>query len=127
MVASTTSCLHFALVNSRLISEVLTNIQEYQLNEKSANTLMSAIDVMKEKNVLLEKSLSAETRLKLDLFSALGECKRQLELAHGKENDVFVSSVAPPNLRIQFSFCVVTNQAYSLNGYRHMNKNKPKK
>ena len=45
---------------------------------------MSAIDVMKEKNVLLEKSLSAETRLKLDLFSALGERKRQLEITHSK-------------------------------------------
>ena len=58
--------------------------QELQAHEKSTDTLMSAIDVMKEKNVLLEKSLSAETRLKLDLFSALGECKRQLEIAHGE-------------------------------------------
>ena len=45
---------------------------------------MSALEAMKEKNLLLEKSLSAETRLKLDLFSALGEAKRQLEITHGQ-------------------------------------------
>lgn len=60
-------------------------ILELQQNEKSAKeteTLMSALAAMKEKNLMLEKSLSAETRLKLDLFSALGDVKRQLDLAH---------------------------------------------
>ncbi|XP_018324544.1 macoilin [Agrilus planipennis] len=42
--------------------------------------LMSALSTMQEKNTHLENSLSAETRIKLDLFSALGEAKRQLEL-----------------------------------------------
>lgn len=41
---------------------------------------MSALQAMQEKNATLEKSLSAETRVKLDLFSALGEAKRQLEI-----------------------------------------------
>lgn len=41
---------------------------------------MSALSAMQEKNGHLEKSLSAETRLKLDLFSALDETKRQLEM-----------------------------------------------
>lgn len=36
--------------------------------------------VMQEKNSTLEKNLSAETRVKLDLFSALGEARRQLEI-----------------------------------------------
>lgn len=35
---------------------------------------------MQEKNSTLEKNLSAETRVKLDLFSALGEARRQLEI-----------------------------------------------
>lgn len=38
---------------------------------------------MQDKNAHLENSLSAETRLKLDLFSALGDTKRQLEIAQG--------------------------------------------
>ena len=46
---------------------------------------MSALEAMQEKNLMLENSLSAETKLKLDLFSALGDVKRQLEIAHGKK------------------------------------------
>lgn len=41
---------------------------------------MSALSAMQDKNAHLENSLSAETRIKLDLFSALGEAKRQLEI-----------------------------------------------
>lgn len=41
---------------------------------------MSALQAMQDKNSTLEKNLSAETRVKLDLFSALGEAKRQLEI-----------------------------------------------
>lgn len=43
---------------------------------------MSALEAMKEKNLMLENSLSAETKIKLDLFSALGDAKRQLEISH---------------------------------------------
>lgn len=62
---------------------------EYRNREMSQNTevLMSALQAMQEKNNTLEKNmsdlsknLSAETRVKLDLFSALGEAKRQLEI-----------------------------------------------
>lgn len=42
--------------------------------------LMSALTAMQEKNAHLELSLSAETKLKLDLFSVLGDTKRQLEI-----------------------------------------------
>lgn len=45
---------------------------------------MSALGAMQEKNTTLEKNLSAETRVKLDLFSALGEAKRQLEIRESK-------------------------------------------
>ncbi|KAJ8959099.1 hypothetical protein NQ318_022356 [Aromia moschata] len=47
---------------------------------RDTDILMSALSAMQEKNVHLENSLSAETRIKLDLFSALGEAKRQLEI-----------------------------------------------
>ncbi|XP_018576568.1 macoilin isoform X2 [Anoplophora glabripennis] len=50
---------------------------------RDTDILMSALSAMQEKNSHLENSLSAENRIKLDLFSALGEAKRQLEL---KEN-----------------------------------------
>ncbi|KAJ8946789.1 hypothetical protein NQ314_008772 [Rhamnusium bicolor] len=47
---------------------------------RDTDILMSALSAMQEKNSHLENSLSAENRIKLDLFSALGEAKRQLEL-----------------------------------------------
>jgi hypothetical protein len=43
---------------------------------------MAALVALREKNSHLETSLSSETRLKMDLFSALGETKRQIELQH---------------------------------------------
>nr|XP_013998641.1 unnamed protein product [Salmo salar] len=46
--------------------------------------LMSALSAMQDKTQHLENSLSAETRIKLDLFSALGDAKRQLEIAQGQ-------------------------------------------
>ncbi len=55
---------------------------EFRNRESSQNTevLMSALAAMQDKNSTLEKNLSAETRVKLDLFSALGEARRQLEI-----------------------------------------------
>lgn len=47
---------------------------------------------MQDKNIHLENSLSAETRLKLDLFSALGEAKRQLEISHGMISKLGIQS-----------------------------------
>lgn len=44
---------------------------------------MSALSAMQDKTQHLENSLSAETRIKLDLFSALGDAKRQLEISQG--------------------------------------------
>lgn len=51
---------------------------------RDAEILMSALSAMQEKNSHLENSLSAETRIKLDLFSALGEARRQLEIRESK-------------------------------------------
>lgn len=51
---------------------------------RDTEILMSALSAMQEKNTHLENSLSAETRIKLDLFSALGEAKRQLEIRDSK-------------------------------------------
>ncbi len=47
--------------------------------ESRFDSLMIAFKLMEDKNASLQESLSAETRFKLDLFSALGETRRQLE------------------------------------------------
>lgn len=65
---------------------------------------MSALAAMKEKNMMLQKSLSAETRLKLDLFSALGEAKRRIEILNG--TFIFISIIidrAKIQLHIQYA------------------------
>lgn len=67
-----------------LIPPVLEQeLRKYKENEKDTEVLMSALSAMQEKTQHLENSLSAETRIKLDLFSALGDAKRQLEIAQG--------------------------------------------
>lgn len=57
---------------------------QYKDNQNDTEVLMSALSAMQDKNTHLETSLSAETRVKLDLFSALGEAKRQLEISQSK-------------------------------------------
>lgn len=58
----------------------MQSLQQLKENQADNEILMSALSAMQEKNAHLENSLSAETRIKLDLFSALGEAKRQLEI-----------------------------------------------
>uniref|UniRef100_UPI00358E601D macoilin isoform X2 n=1 Tax=Myxine glutinosa TaxID=7769 RepID=UPI00358E601D len=52
--------------------------------EKELEVLLVTLAAMREKHHQLESSLSAETRIKLDLFSALGDAKRQLEIVQGQ-------------------------------------------
>lgn len=52
--------------------------------KKDVELLTGALNAMQGKNIHLENSLSSETRLKLDLFSALGETRRQLEIAQSQ-------------------------------------------
>lgn len=60
--------------------------EAHSLVEQQHDTeiLMAALAAMQDKNSHLENSLSAETRIKLDLFSALGEAKRLLEIRESK-------------------------------------------
>ena len=57
----------------------IKSLAKYRDNESRVDTLMVALNLMEDKNTSLQESLSAETRFKLDLFSALGETRRQLE------------------------------------------------
>lgn len=43
---------------------------------------MSLLSALQDQNAHLESNLSAETRLKLDLFSALGETRRQVAIRY---------------------------------------------
>lgn len=60
---------------------------KYQRVEKETDMLLSTLSAMQDKAQHLECNLSAETRIKLDLFSALGDTRRQLEIAQGLNND----------------------------------------
>ncbi len=53
---------------------------------ETQNSLVSALNILEEKNGSLQDSLSAEKRFKMDLLSALGETRRQLEAALSKLN-----------------------------------------
>ena len=68
---------------------ILQSLRQYKESHNEAEILMSALSAMQDKNAHLENSLSAETRIKLDLFSALGEAKRQLEI---RESELYSSS-----------------------------------
>ncbi|KAK6488559.1 macoilin-1-like [Huso huso] len=57
---------------------------KYKGIEQDSEMLLSALSTMQDKTQHLEYNLSAETRIKLDLFSALGDARRQLEIAQGK-------------------------------------------
>nr|XP_020445438.1 macoilin-like [Monopterus albus] len=59
-------------------------LAKYRSMEKETDMLLSTLSAMQEKAQHLEYNLSAETRIKLDLFSALGDARRQLEIAQDK-------------------------------------------
>lgn len=65
---------------SATIEREIVTLRQFKESQADTEILMSAFSAMQEKNAHLENSLSAETRIKLDLFSALGEAKRQLEI-----------------------------------------------
>ncbi|KAH8369863.1 hypothetical protein KR093_001277 [Drosophila rubida] len=67
-------------------------VRNRETTQADAEMLMNALASIQEKNATLEKNLSAETRVKLDLFSALGVAKRKLEISdshrRSKEDEV---------------------------------------
>uniref|UniRef100_A0A0A9YRR2 Macoilin n=2 Tax=Lygus hesperus TaxID=30085 RepID=A0A0A9YRR2_LYGHE len=58
----------------------LQNLMQYKETQTGAEMLLRTVSLLQDKTSHLENSLSAETRIKLDLFSALGEAKRHLEI-----------------------------------------------
>lgn len=72
----------------------LIALRQYKESHGDTEVLMSALTAMQEKNSHLEHSLSAETRIKLDLFTALGEAKRHLDIAQSTTNKNFGNIVS---------------------------------
>lgn len=59
-------------------------MKQQKESTRETDRLMSTITQLQDRNAHLEHSLGAETRLKLELFSALGEAKRQVEISQSK-------------------------------------------
>lgn len=66
------------------ILKAKTNEHDSLQLKKETETLMTTLAKIQGKNTHLENSLSSETRLKLDLFSALGETRRRLEISQSQ-------------------------------------------
>ncbi|XP_065649008.1 macoilin-1 isoform X2 [Hydra vulgaris] len=85
--------------------------------KKDLEFLNGALNIMKGKNIHLENSLSSETRLKLDLFSALGDTRRQLEVVHSQLN-IKSAEVEALKGKIAEVMAVMPSQYHSLlNGF----------
>lgn len=70
----------------KAIDNEAQTLRHYKNSQEDTEILMSALSAMQDKTQHLESSLSAETRLKLDLFSALGDAKRHLEISQAHIN-----------------------------------------
>lgn len=90
---------------------------KYQRVEKETDMLLSTLSAMQEKAQHLECNLSAETRIKLDLFSVLGDTRRQLEIAQGFS--VYSSVSCPITLCLN---CFVAIDIYNIEIYRQWTK-----
>ncbi|KAM9704169.1 macoilin-1 [Menidia menidia] len=78
--------LEYQVKDSRVVDleRDVEGLGKYRCVEKETDILLSTLSAMQEKAQHLEYNLSAETRIKLDLFSALGDARRQLEIAQEK-------------------------------------------
>uniref|UniRef100_A0A3P9NME8 Si:dkey-12h9.6 n=1 Tax=Poecilia reticulata TaxID=8081 RepID=A0A3P9NME8_POERE len=80
--------LEYQVKESRVVDleRDIEALGKYRCVEKETDMLLSTLSAMQEKAQHLEYNLSAETRIKLDLFSALGDARRQLEIAQKKQD-----------------------------------------
>ena len=83
-------------------------LQKYRCVERDTAAMLSTLSALQDKAQHLEYNLSAETRIKLDLFSALGDARRQLEIAQGLRNNY----LTPPHILFLIIFILpLFNQA----------------
>ncbi|XP_023037601.1 macoilin isoform X2 [Drosophila willistoni] len=97
-----------------------SEMRNREASQSDTELLMNALATMQDKNKILEKNLSAETRVKLDLFSALGAAKRQLEISdcnrRSKEDEVIdlKAKIAQLLAVMPDSMCMNTGSASSM-------------
>uniref|UniRef100_A0A671QDU7 Macoilin-like n=1 Tax=Sinocyclocheilus anshuiensis TaxID=1608454 RepID=A0A671QDU7_9TELE len=80
--------------------------------EQEADALLSALSSLQDKAQHLEYNLSAETRLKLDLFSALGDARRQLEIAQGSSHFKLYHEVKEMKQKLAEAMAVAPGMSY---------------
>lgn len=66
----------------KMLDNEIQTLLKYRESQADTKVLYQHCTQLEERNTHLQDSLSAETRIKLDLFSALGDVKRQLEIAN---------------------------------------------
>ncbi|CAF1186209.1 unnamed protein product [Didymodactylos carnosus] len=71
----------------KILDNEIKTLMKYRESHADTEVLYQHLTQLQDRNAHLQDSLSAETRIKLDLFSALGEVKRQLEIAHNNLRD----------------------------------------
>ncbi|CAF1031396.1 unnamed protein product [Didymodactylos carnosus] len=71
----------------KILDNEIKTLIKYRESHADNEVLYQHFTQLQERNAHLQDSLSAETRIKLDLFSALGEVKRQLEIAQNNVRD----------------------------------------
>jgi chromosome segregation ATPase len=64
---------------ARELETECASLVQYRDTQKRVDSLVSTLKMVEQKNSNLQESLSSETRFKLDLFSALGDARRQLD------------------------------------------------
>jgi len=66
----------------KMLDNEIQTLLKYRESQADTEALYQHCKQLQDRNAHLQDSLSAETRIKLDLFSALGDVKRQLEIAN---------------------------------------------
>lgn len=79
----------------RVLEREVQSLRQYKDAQKEAEVLLKALSDMQDKNMELENSLTAETRFKQDLFSALGEERRVIKVLQNsiREKDVEITEL----------------------------------
>ena len=62
--------------------------------------LRMALNMAQDQQNKLEKTLSSETKVKMDLFSALGAAKRQLQISESKFFFILKGEYEPKSTKI---------------------------
>ncbi|UJR38171.1 hypothetical protein I4U23_030847 [Adineta vaga] len=86
---------------------------KYRESQADTEVLYQHFTQLQERNAQLQESLSAETRIKLDLFSALGEVKRQLEIANNTVREKERELIAALQSQHSVTNCIFNGHPHS--------------